>query len=241
MIASLEGVVIKSFRYGETSKIAHVYTREKGMQSIMIKGALSAKNNKASMLQPMTHIGLVVYQKNQEQSLLLLKEIQINTVYHAIGVDFTKNAIALFCSELLYKTLKEQASNEALFDFVVTSMRQLDMAKTNVANHHLYFISELSNYLGIGIASSSLNFPYYFDYIESEFTLTLPLHGDFLKPDQATLLNKMLVENENPQGFQPTNAERRTLLEMMIIYYRHHVNDFGKLHSWDVLQVLFTN
>jgi DNA repair protein RecO (recombination protein O) len=239
VISKLEGIVIKAFRYGETSMIAHVYTRENGMQSVMIKGAVGGKNSKASMLQPMSHVGLVVYQKNAEQSLMLLKEIEILTVYHAIGFDFIKNAIVLFCSELLHKTLREQAASEFLFQFLVQTMRTLDREVGSVVNHHLFFMIRLAEFLGIGITASQVEPPFYFDYIESSFDVIPPFHSDFLQPEQAQLLHHLIEINESELPTKISNTERRQGLEIFITYYRHHVNDFGKLHSYEVLQTLF--
>ena len=56
----LQGVVLQSIRYGDTSLIVKIYTRNLGLQSYIIKGAFNrASKNRAAFFQPLNVIEFV--------------------------------------------------------------------------------------------------------------------------------------------------------------------------------------
>ena len=55
----------------------------------------------------------------------------------------------MFISELLYKTLKEEEANPALFDFLINAIQLLDIKDEGIQNFHLVFLLHYMKYLGI--------------------------------------------------------------------------------------------
>src|SRR5660397_174261 len=105
MLATTEGIVLHFIKYGESSVIATIYTRDFGRQSYMINAARSKKSkNKASLLQPLFLVDLVAYQK-QSRELHRVKELKSNQPYQNIPFDITKSSLAIFLAEVLYLSL----------------------------------------------------------------------------------------------------------------------------------------
>jgi DNA repair protein RecO (recombination protein O) len=68
MLVSTEGIVLHHIKYGESSVIATIYTRDFGRQSYLVNAARSKKSqNKASLLQPLFLVDLVAYQKQSSE------------------------------------------------------------------------------------------------------------------------------------------------------------------------------
>ena len=81
MQASTEGIVLRSIKYGESSVIATIFSREFGRQSFIINSARSNKSkNKARILQPLFLVEFVSYQK-QSREVQRVKEIKNKCKY----------------------------------------------------------------------------------------------------------------------------------------------------------------
>ena len=66
MIHKTTGIVLHSIRYGETSVIARVSTRELGIQSCLTPGVRKSRARvKYNLFQPLTPVDLVIYSKER--------------------------------------------------------------------------------------------------------------------------------------------------------------------------------
>ena len=76
MLATGEGVVLHSVKYGDNSIIATIYTREWGRQAYMVNVSRSRKSpNKLGILQPLFFINFVAYQK-ETREVQRIKEVK---------------------------------------------------------------------------------------------------------------------------------------------------------------------
>ena len=111
MLAATEGIVLHYIKYGESSVIATIYTKDFGRQTYIINAARSKKSqNKAGILQPLFLVDLVTYQK-QTREMQRIKEIKNTPVYQNIPFQVAKSSQAIFLAEMLYKTLMAQESS----------------------------------------------------------------------------------------------------------------------------------
>ena len=144
-----EGIVLQSVRYGDTSLIVKVFTRNFGLKSYMVKGAFNrGSKNRAALFQNLNLIQYVEAGKPNKSSLGYLKDVQLSTVYHSLPFVMNKSAIMMYISELLSKTITEQEQNTTLYDFIVQSVQWLDLVEQDYANFPLYFTLELTRHLG---------------------------------------------------------------------------------------------
>jgi DNA repair protein RecO (recombination protein O) len=129
-----EGIVLQSVRYGDTSLIVKVFTRTQGLKSYMLKGAFNrGAKNRAALFQNLNVIQYVEVGNPKSHTLGYLKDAQLAMVYHSLPMVMNKSAIMMYVSELLSKTITEQEQNEALYDFIVSSLQWLDLVEQDVA------------------------------------------------------------------------------------------------------------
>src|SRR4051812_2313610 len=122
MIHKTRGIVFRFTKYGETSIIVTIFTEEFGLQSYIVNGVRSkSSKNKIALYQPLTLLNLVVYHR-ERANIERIKEIQCFHPYQTLTVDVKKSTIAMFITELLNKTVKEESHVQDLFDFLADSL-----------------------------------------------------------------------------------------------------------------------
>lgn len=225
MLFKTKGIVLNFIKYKESSIIAKIYTEEFGLQSYLINGVRN-KNSKTkiALFQPLTLLDLVVYHK-ASGGLQRISEIKCYYPFQSISVEIHKSAIALFISEILTKSLKEDYPNLTLFNFLLESIALFDSEK-NVKNFHLSFLIELSGHLGF-MPTNAQNI----------------LHSGFTKsatPEEENFLEQ-LIQLQNSPTIQGSNTIRRNCLEYIIDFYSYHVENFGIVHSIKILKEVLSN
>ena len=148
MLVETKALVLHSIKYNDSSLIAHCYTETLGIQSFMLKGILSAKKGKIrkAHFQPLTLLKLQFQHKNKG-GLNFIKELRVEQPYQSIYTSIEKNTIALFLSEVLYKSLREEETNPLLFEYLENAVLWLD-SNDAIANFHLLFLLKLTQFLG---------------------------------------------------------------------------------------------
>jgi DNA repair protein RecO (recombination protein O) len=93
MIKRKDVLILKSYSYGNSSKIIHVLTEDSERISLMAKGARRTKSRFGGNIEPLNLSQIVYYIKN-EQKMGLLKEAAIKESYLSIKKDLYKLNIA---------------------------------------------------------------------------------------------------------------------------------------------------
>ena len=233
----IQGIVLQSVRYGDSSLVVKVFTRQAGLRSYMVKGAFSrSAKNRAALFQEMSVIGYVEAGKPSSAGLGYLKDVQIDIVFQSLPFVMGKRAILMFVGEMLSKTLAGQEQNVELYDFVVRSLQWLDLMDGSYANFPLYFILELSRHLGF-YPKTNHRAGDFFDMMEGSFVPTSPVHPYILEPETATLLNGLLGLGVDEACRLPLRLEqRRTLLDGLVVFMRLHAPVMNGFHSHEVLK-----
>ncbi|MDQ1086043.1 MULTISPECIES: DNA repair protein RecO [unclassified Siphonobacter] len=225
MLQKTRGLVLNYLRYRETSIIVKIYTEEFGVQTYIENGVRSSKGkNKIALFQPLTLLDLVVYFKDSA-GIQRISEIKVNHPYSTIPFDITKSTIALFITEVLSKTLKEEAGNPRLFQFLRESLIWLDQATEGYENFHLWFLLRLSFYLGFEPTTGQ--------QLAQELRLAgYPIHDE-------SELRKLDELNVNPE-IRIGRSSRNYLLEMVLKFYELHVDGMGEVRSLEILRTVFS-
>ncbi len=240
MLVKTRGIIFRSVKYSETSIIADIYTEEKGLRSYIISGVRTQRaRTKASLLQVMSLVELVVYHRN-DKTLTRIKEIKPAYVYHAIPFQLARGAVGLFMAELARKTIREEAEqNLPLFNFLYESFCLLDRTEHSVRNFHLSFMLQLTGFLGFLPGESYSADSPIFDLEEGVFVAEAPRHPHHLTPRQSELLDQLL---EYPPGrayqVQMTREERQALLRELLTFYRLHIEGFPGLNTYEILETV---
>jgi DNA repair protein RecO (recombination protein O) len=247
MLHSTRGIVFHTVKYSETSIIAKIYTDLFGIQSYLFRGIRGTKSKtKPGLFQSMTLLDLVVYHK-ENQSLQSVKEVHLAHAFKSIPFDIIKSSVALFINELLYKVIREEEPNPALFDFLWTSTQQLDDAETSVSGFHITFAVRLMHFLGIFPHDNYSALSPVFNMREGLFQPAIPDHPYYLLPDTSVLLHKLLESSGEPDelpgepvdwnhgGLFPNAGSRKQILETILVYYQLHLPGFKGVQSHLIL------
>ena len=234
-----DGIVLQSVRYGDTSLIVKVFTRKQGLKSYMLKGAFNHNSkNRAALFQNLNIISYVEVGKPKSGALNYLKDAQLSLVYHSLPMVMNKSAIMMYVSELLSKTITEQEQNEALYDFIVSSLQWLDLVEQDYASFPLFFTLELTRHLGF-YPKANHQAGFCFDMMEGAFAHDYPLHPYYLDAETAALLAGLLNVGIDEASRRPLRlSQRRELLDGLIVFMRLHAPVMKDFHSHEVLKTV---
>jgi DNA repair protein RecO (recombination protein O) len=223
MLHKTKGIVISFIKYKETSIIVKIYTEVFGIQTYIENGVRSAKGkNKIALFQPLTLLDLVVYHDSKKE-IHRISEIKCLYPFNTITVDIKKSSLGIFVNEVLNNSLKEHAENIPLFNFLEDSLKYLDQHEAQIENFHLYFLINYCFYLGFGPESED-------DVVNQLLDHAVPVNNE----EKAIL--KDLVHQDFGSRLQINKSLRIKTLELILIYYKIHVEGFGNLRSIGILK-----
>lgn len=238
MIESTKAIVINTIKYGDTSLIATCYTQNCGLKTYMLKGVLKSKKGKvrSAYFQPLMQLNLIA-NHNNKGALNSVREVGVENFYTTIYGNIKKQSIALFLSEILYFSIKEEEKNEALYKYLETSFLWLDM-HTDISNFHLLFLLNLTKYLGFYPELSSINLSY-FDMLNGKFIDSYNLNTvTGSKLSQFKRLFGINFDSIHEVNFNASN--RQDVLTILIQYFELHLEGFRKPKSLTVLKSVFS-
>ncbi len=215
MLHKTQGIVIKYIKYRDTSIIVNIFTEVFGLQTYIVNGVRSQKG-KIALYQPLTLLDMVVYHRDQS-NIHRISEIKCSEPFRSISTNIKKSCIALFLTEIIHKTIKEQQDIKDLFTFLHQSILILDYLPSNYENFHLQFLLKLTQYLGFGTGTIE----------DSE--LSLMLDKEML--DTCSRFYSSPFDSSIKISYQT----RQALLQSMIDYYQGHIDNFGVIKSVEVL------
>jgi DNA repair protein RecO (recombination protein O) len=223
-----KGIVFNHIKFRESSIIARIYTDQFGLKNYIFNSVRTSKPRiPISYFQPLTMLDMIVYNKNHAD-INRVAEIKCRYSYLSVHYDVLKSTVALFITELLYKTLREEEANPELFRFLEESFMYYDMAEEGFVNFHLQFLFKYARYHGI----EPIQIADMVHEIESNnFLVSIP-RKDFEKIDQ-------LIESPYTSGINLSNDLRRKLLSMIILFYQIHFDHLKDLKSFKVLMEVF--
>ena len=235
----IEGIVLQSVRYGDTSLIVRVFTRNFGLKSYMVKGVFNrTSKSRAALFQNLNLIQYVEAGKPNKSTLGYLKDVQLSTIYQSIPFVMNKSAILMYVSELLTKTITEQEQNAALYDFIFRSLQWLDLVERDYANFPLFFTLELTRHLGF-YPKTNHETSFCFDMMEGSFAHDYPIHPYYFDAETAALLTRFLNLGIDEACRLPFRAsQRRELLDGLIVFMRLHAPVMKDFRSHEVLKAV---
>jgi DNA repair protein RecO (recombination protein O) len=221
MLHKTRGIVFRFTKYGETSIIVTIFTELFGLQSYIVNGVRSkSSKNRIALYQPLTLLNLVAYHR-EHANLERIKEISCLHPYQTLNADVKKSTIAIFITELVNKTVKDESHTRDMFEFLSDSLIAIDSLKSGYENAHLVFMIKLSRYLGFGVQ-------YVNEVIGGKFT-----------DEETEIALKELVKSDFDEPVVLTNLQRRNVLDLLLRFYADHIENLGELKSVQVLRDVF--
>lgn len=233
------GIVIQHIRFGDSSLIVKVFSEKHGLLTFMVKGAFGRRTRfRPALFQPLNMIEFEAT-INPNKDFQYFAEVTVEQPYRSIPLNPVKRTIALFLAELLSKTLVEQGPNDMLFGFLHNSLQWLDLQDEHFAGFHLYFMLELSRFLGFFPRLQAEPGWQVFDLLNGSFRAQPAGLHYFLFHEEAMLFRQMAETSLiNLASLRHTQVQRRRLLDILILYYQLHLPVFKGLQSHEVLRAV---
>ncbi|HRH68403.1 MAG: recombination protein O N-terminal domain-containing protein [Flavobacteriales bacterium] len=232
MLHTTKAIVLKVIRHGDRTVVLKAYTEEFGLRSYMVRAGGKGGIPQA-LLQPLNRLDLVVNEQ-PERDIHTIREARVDRPYKNVPFDAVRGTLALFVQEVLYKVLRGEAADPAMYGFIQEALEAMDTS-TEIRNYPLIFLLRLSAELGFSPAPP-MNGEDAFDMREGEFIKGVAPHGHTLGPPHSTHLISLLEV-----GFGTMTApvipgtQRRELLDHLLLYFRMHIEGLGELRSPAVL------
>lgn len=236
MLHRTEGIILHTTKYSENSLIVKMYTRDFGVQSYIInKGRGKTNKQTSALLQPISLVELIV-SNTKKTGLNRISEIGLLQPYRDIPFNILKSSIVIFLNELLYKALKEEHADPDLFEFIKNSFLILDLKQESCSNFHIYFMIQLSVYLGFAPQQNMLDNTL-FDLKEGRFSEKIPAHSLYINKTISPLFQALIqTDYEHLHLIKMDRQQRKELLQSLLLYYKLHLPSFGDIKSVGILE-----
>lgn len=215
MTSSTEIIVLNTTKIGESSIVLHTLSREYGRKGFVVN---VSKRTSTSLLLPLNILEAEVLE-NPRSTLWKAQRLTARYPLAGIRSNLYKNTMTLFMSEVLYRTIKEGANEDGLFDWCARSILTLDAIQSDFSNYHIRFLLELAVALGFSPSAEDLA-PFAGEYCQvlSEFV-------------SASFPEAMLLPL--------TGEKRNSIAEILLRYISHHTESSLNVRSLSVLRELY--
>lgn len=234
------GIVLHTLKYGDSSMVAYLLTDVGGRRSFMVQGvrSRSGRGSKLALFQPMFPVEFEGLESSKQQ-MHRFKEIRTAFPLQSSPFDVRKSTISLFMAEVLYRLVRESEPNEALFDFVWNSVGALDAMQEGIANFHLWFLANLSRFLGFCPGNEYVPGAW-FDIREGLFTPVQPAHTDVMTRECSTILRDLMECDVRCLAEIGLNRSQRVgFLNAMLVYFGYHLDAISAVQSVRILKEVF--
>ncbi len=216
MTTDTELIVLNTTKFGENSIILHALSRDFGRRGFLIR--VGRRTGALTLLQPMNILEAQVTE-NPKSSLWTARNLGAKYPLEGIRSSFDKNAETMFMSEVLYRTVRDEALEEGLFDWCRKMILTLDSMESDYSNFHIRFLLEFAGALGFSPEIGDLA-PFAGECIgELSRFMDLPFGESMLMP--------------------LTGAQRSSICRGIVKYLEYHTESTINLRSLEILHELY--
>ena len=139
---------------------------------------------------------------------------------------------------MLSSIIKEEEPNPELYEFLETSFIWFDQAPLDT-NFHLVFLTELTKYLGFYPNIENIHLEY-FNLQDGNFQDSS--EKNCISGENIVVLRKVLgTKFDVDKKLKLTNVQKRSFLNMILNYFKLHLDGFREPKSLEVLNHVFTS
>jgi len=238
MIHKTEAIVFRTFPLRDSRYILKAFTKDFGLKSFVIRSSKKSKSNALAKAQSLNLICLEWIEKGNSE-FSYVRSMELAYPFNNFYLNIEKSSIALFLAEVLYKSIKEEVKNEALFAFLKNSLIYLDAAE-QYANFHLSFLIKLSKFHGyLPLLDQGMK-GNYFDVQDGLLAIAEPKHEYYFSKENSNLLRLFSGTNfDECESIKLNREKRNVFLNDVLNYYRFHVEGMEEIKGHEVLQAVF--
>ncbi|HRZ87518.1 MAG TPA: DNA repair protein RecO [bacterium] len=126
-IEHTEGIVLKTYDYSDTSKIAVVFTKRFGKVKVIAKGARNQRSKMSAIVEPGSLVKMVFYMK-PERELFQLSEAGLLDQFTAVRSDIEKFAYYMYILELVDSLFEHEEGDGCFFESLVSLIRAFSVS-----------------------------------------------------------------------------------------------------------------
>lgn len=123
MIKQIEGIIISTVDYKESSKIINILSIEEGMVGVLAKGSKRIKSKIATTSNVLTYG--IFYLKYNKGGMPLLLEVDVKNNFKYIRKDFLKMNYAIFLLELASQVYRHDAIRD-IYDLLIEGLNKIN-------------------------------------------------------------------------------------------------------------------
>ena len=146
-IISIEGIIVSTTKYGETSKILNILTKEKGIIGVISKGSMSEKSKLRVVSANFTYA--VFHLNYKEGKLSSLISADVIDYFLNIKSDLEKMGYMNYLTELSKNVYKESPKEE-IYDILISALNKIENGFNPKVITNIVEIKFL-DYLGISL------------------------------------------------------------------------------------------
>lgn len=215
MKSKAELIILNHTKFGENSIVLHTLSSEYGRRGFLVK--VSPRTAMALFL-PLNILEAEVTE-NPKSSLWFARNFVSVNPLNGIRSNIHKNTMTLFMSEVLYRVVKDQTTEDGLADWLKGQILTLDALQSDFANFHLLFLLNLCAALGFDPDLAGLAPFADKKLIHIEALLKTPFAEALLLP--------------------LSGADRNTIAESILKYIEYHTESAVNVRSLAVLREIY--
>lgn len=233
-------IVLHLTKYGDSGLIVHCLDYEAGRTAFFLRGVGKGKNSAALSALHTLSVVEVVSSPHPRGTLPLLKEYSPIFDLRRMRTDPSKGAMALFIGEVLFRTIRENDGDTALFSYLCDMIVRLDAAEGNYANFHLWFLTGFCRLYGFAPRNNRSELNRWFNVPSASFADS-NVTGECFSEEDSLLLS-LLLDSSCPEAMKiPLTGVRRTAFaKNMINYLSYHLGTSINIRSLAVLHEIFS-
>ena len=216
MVKVTELIVLHTTKFGENSLVVHSLSKEYGRRGFLVRGV--GKKSAMSLFQPLSILEADIIESSKS-SLYTARNISLKHHLSGIRENMFKNSMTMFISEVIYRSIKDGANEEGLYEWCEKNILLLDSIPSDFSNFHLRFLQEFAIALGFSPESQDL----------------IPFTGH-----HHDIVERFLKCSFAESMFIPLSGTvRNEIAEEILRYIEFHTDSSLNINSLKVLRELF--
>jgi len=246
-LRSSQAIIVRGYKYSESSKIIRCFTEEYGKVSVIAKGARRPKSPFGGVLEVLSHVSVIYYYR-ETRELQNLSKCDLIEPFLDIRNDFEKMTVGMAMMEVLDRVVIIEQPLPELFSITIQILHRLSESSRQFLNFYWAFILHVIRILGFSVHLNGC-----MECGTKEFPQKVPFHlgsgGVFCAncaPNEYdfTLTLESLKVLQHLQRFPeseisvvvPSTRTRRELGDLLHRYVRYHIEGFREPSALKMLK-----
>ena len=213
-------IALRTVKLNDSKNLLSAWCRELGRVTFAVPSAISREGRRRRALTAPMCVFEGVSDIRPGRDIQTVRDVRAVPSSLALNPSPAKLVTAMFLAEVLDLLLRRSQADEPLSDFLFGSAEALSVLDDPraVANFHLVFMYRLAHFAGIGPELYGYSRGSVFDMREARFRPTVPLHADFLRGDECTVLMALSRADYVSAARLPLDRQgRRAALDVHLI------------------------